>query len=223
MAIRARPPEWELVLHARCSRFMDQAGRGGHQAVGGTTDRRFAARARALATSLLVATIAMLVLATPALAKMPYLTVELDATAPVQGEPVRLTVRLFEDAQHTVSTDWPDRALAGLLAMMPADGVATEARSLPVQLTKIGPGTYSGSVIIDRPGRWIVRAFPDRTGWATTDLSAGYPSDIVLEVRSLATDLGFVPLVLGAILTAAGGLVVARRRSALDPQIRPAT
>jgi hypothetical protein len=169
-----------------------------------------------------VATIGVLAVATPALAKMPYFTIELDTTAPVQGEPVRLTVRLFADAQHTLPTDWPYRALAGLLVMTPADGVAAEARPLPVQLKKIGPGTYSGSVIIDRPGRWILRAFPDRSGWATPDLSAGYPSDIVLEVRTLAPDLGFVPLVLGAMLTAAGALFAARRRSALAPRIRPA-
>jgi hypothetical protein len=155
-------------------------------------------------------------MAAPALAKFPYFTLEVETTVPVQGEPITLTVRTYEDAQHTVSADWFPGAPGGLLAMIPADGVAAGAHPIPVHLKKDGPGTYSGFVIIDRPGRWILRAFPDRSGWATTELSAGYPSDIALEVRSLAPDLGFVPLMVGAILTAAGGLFVVWRRSLVD-------
>jgi hypothetical protein len=187
-----------------------------------TTDRHFAPRARGLGTSLLLATIAVLAIATPALAKFPYFTLEVDTTVPVQGEPIKVTVRTFGDSQHTLSADWFPGAPGGLLTMIPADGVAAGAHRIPVHLKKDGPGSYSGFVIIDRPGRWILRAFPDRSGWATTEPPAGYPSDIVLDVGSLAPDLAFAPLVLGALLTAAGALFVARRRIALDPQIRPA-
>jgi hypothetical protein len=159
--------------------------------------------------SLLGAMIAALAIASPALAKMPYFTIEVDTTAPGQGEPITLTVRLFEDAQHTIRTDWPDRTLSGLFAIMPADGVAAEARSLPVRLKQIGPGTYVGTVVIDQPGRWILRAFPDRSSWATTDLPAGYPADIVLDVRPRGVDPGLLTLTLGAALAAAtaGGLL----------------
>jgi hypothetical protein len=194
------------------------------------TDSRLTLRARALTISLVVATIAALAIASPALAKMPYFTVELETAAPVQGEPITLTVRLFADPQHTIPTDWPDRALSGLFAIMPADAMAGEARSLPVRLKKIGPGTYVGPVVIDRPGRWVLRAFPDRSGWGTSELPRGYPSDTLVEVRSSAPDLVLVVLMLGAILTAAGGLFVVGRRSVVagrqsarrTPWLRPA-
>jgi hypothetical protein len=187
------------------------------------SDHRFAPRTRGLATSLLVALVAVLAIATPVLAKMPYFTVELDTTAPVKGEPITVTVRLFADAQHALPTDWPDPALAGLIAIMPADRVAGQPRSLPVHLNKIGPGTYVGQVVIDRPGRWSLRVFPDRSGWGTSELPPGYPSDIELEVRAPGPDLTIVPLILGAILTAAGGLFVVSRRSVVSgPRSAPA-
>jgi hypothetical protein len=184
-----------------------------------TTDRRLANRARPFGT-LLVATIAALGVASPALAKMPYFTIEVDTTAPSQGEPITLTVRLFADAQHTSPTDWPDRALSGLLAIMPADGVAAEARSMPVPLKKIGPGTYVGSVVIHQAGRWILRTFPDRSGWGTSELAPGYPSDIVLQVAEPGPPLPVVAAIALALAGIAGLATIVFRRNLrrLDPQ-----
>ena len=174
-----------------------------------------APHARDVARALLVAVIGWFAVATPALAKMPYFSIEVETVSPVQGVPFAMTVRMFQSRRQSILTDWFAGTMAGLVAVVPGEGVAGAARPVPVRLIKIGPATYRGTVVIDRPGRWILRAFPDRSGWASPELPPGYPADIVLHVRPAGPDPAMAALILGAIgAAAAGGLMLTRRRSA---------
>lgn len=182
------------------------------------SDHRFAPRTRGLATSLLVALIAVLAMATPVLAKVPYFTIEAEGGPPTPGESLDIVVRMYEDAGHTRPADWLGDSVADLVAVRPADGSTGE--SLDVLLVRTAPGVYRGSVVIPRAGTWIVRPFPDANVWGDMRLVEGYPDDMTIQVAQPGPALPVIGTIVLFLAGVAGLVMIAARHSTprLDPQ-----
>jgi hypothetical protein len=122
--------------------------------------------------------------ADPVVAKIPYFTVDIKPTAPVAGEPIRVVVRFWADADHTSAApfDW-ETTMDDLLVFRPERGGPGVA--VPLQMRE--PGRFEATVTLEA-GDWTLVAFPDRTGWATAQIPEGYPDTIPLTVREAALD-----------------------------------
>jgi hypothetical protein len=173
---------------------------------------------RRLLASATTAVIAALAMAVPAMAKVPYFSMELEGGPPAPGESLGIIVRMYEDAGHTKPADWLGASVPDLIAVVPAGGASGE--SMDVLLAETAPGVYRGSVIIPRAGTWIVRPFPDADVWGEMPRMEGFPDDMTVQVTEPGPP---VPLVASIVLVLAGvaGLAaLAARRSArrLDPQ-----
>jgi len=135
-------------------------------------------------------------------AKMPFFTVEVVPEAPIADEPVLVVVRMWADANHTSAAGWDQvPTMADLLVFRSADG----DDSVPVTLHLIEPGRYESWVTLPA-GDWTLVAFPDRTGWATPEVSAGYPDTIAVSVRERGPDVGglVIPVIAIGVLITAG-------------------
>lgn len=157
--------------------------------------------ARVLHATGLAAVIALSV-AAAVLAKTPYFTVEITPAAPIADEPILVVVRTWEDANHTIPARFDAvEALDGLLVVRAAGGGAPD---VPVPLRLRKPDRFEGSVSLPA-GDWTLIAFPDRTGWLTAEVSAGYPNTIALTVREPGDSLPtfVIPLVAVAALLVA--------------------
>jgi len=121
--------------------------------------------------------VAMLMIASmPAGAKMPPFTVTVEPNPPVAGETTTISVEL--DAA------FPAEELAGLLALLPASNEHASDEVIALTLERIDPIRYEATVVIPEAGAWVLRAFPDRTGWSTQQVPPGYPATMDLEVVS---------------------------------------
>ena len=122
-----------------------------------------------------VVLVAMLMIASmPAGAKMPPFTVTVEPNPPVAGETTTISVEL--DAA------FPAEELAGLLALYPASNEHAPGEVIALTLERVDPIRYEATVVIPQAGAWVLRAFPDRTGWSTQQVPPGYPDTIDLEV-----------------------------------------
>lgn len=186
-----------------------------------TTDPHLAPRARRFAGSLFVALIVVLTMAAPALAKVPYFTIELEGGPPAPGESLGIVVRMYEDVRHTLPADWLGDSIADLVTVLPEDGTARD--SLDVLLERTAPGVYRGSVVIPRAGTWIVRPFPDAGSWREGFVE-GYPDDVMVQVAEPGPPRSVIAAIILFLAGVAGLVMIAARRSMrrLDPQTRPA-
>lgn len=130
-------------------------------------------------TAIAVAAGLALLSAAPALAKVPYFSVEISPPEPMAGEPILVTVRTWEDVAHTVPMPFEAPDLDGLLAIRP---VASPWAPTDVPLHPSGPGEFEGSIVVPIGGNWMLVAFPDRAGWSSP-VPPGYPDTIFFSVR----------------------------------------
>lgn len=127
--------------------------------------------------------IAVLLGPAPAQAKIPPFSVELEPRSPNAGEPVTITVRLWEDAAHTDPARWPylDELDDFIWAapMVGADEDLSEARM--IDLIRSRRGVYRGEVVLPSAGRWSLctNGPPCRT----ESRVAGHPGQIMVNVR----------------------------------------
>ncbi|HEV8489193.1 MAG TPA: hypothetical protein VGQ58_05345 [Candidatus Limnocylindrales bacterium] len=144
-------------------------------------------------------------------AKMPYFTIEVVPDSPTADEPVLIVVRMWADVDHTVPADWDaGPTMDDLLVLRSSDGKG----SIPVGLRLVGPDRYEATITLPS-GDWRLVAFPDRSGWITAEVPAGYPDSIALAVRERGPDLSAVAIPLAATaLVLLGAYSLSRLRSA---------
>jgi hypothetical protein len=148
-------------------------------------------------------------------AKMPYFTVEIVPEAPIADEPVLIVVRMWADSNHTGPAGWDILpTMDNLLVFRSADS----SDSVPVRLRLVEPDRYETRVTLPA-GDWTLFAFPDRSGWATPDVSPGYPDTIAVTVRERGPDLGafVIPLIAIGLVIIAGIRVRPRVRTSRKP------
>lgn len=134
---------------------------------------------------LVLGAIALLVLIPGvASAKIPPFTVEASPNDPTAGGVVRLTVRFWNDMQHTDPARWPDmRMLGDFLWAHPAGSIE---EAIPIDIRLVRPGVYRAELAVSSPGTWILCTWePGCTGGPSM---AGYPDRIELDVASPAAD-----------------------------------
>ena len=160
-----------------------------------------ASHRRRLSISTLIAVVGLLGAVTPALAKVPYFTMELEDGPPTPGESIGIVVRMYEDAAHTRPADWLGESVPDVIAVIPEGGGLGE--SIPVPLERTEPAVYRGSVVIPSAGTWIVRPFPDASVWGEMGRMEGYPEDLSVQVAEpgppLAVVAGISVLVAGIV------------------------
>jgi hypothetical protein len=168
--------------------------------------------ARLLRATCFAAVIALSVAAAVS-AKTPYFTVEITPAAPVADEPILVVVRTWDDADHTIPAHFDAvEAMDGLLVVRAAGGGAPD---IPVTLRLREPDRFEGSVTLPA-GDWTLVAFPDRTGWSTAEVPAGYPNTVALTVREPGPDLPAFAIPLVAV---AAVLVALALRLRLRPRL----
>ena len=126
----------------------------------------------------------LLVVPGVASAKVPPFTVEASPADPKAGDVVRLTVRFWNDAEHTDPAGWPDmRVFRDFLWAHPA-GSTKEA--IPIDIRLVRPGVYRAELKVSSQGRWILCTWEPRcVGGSSMD---GYRNRSELEVGSSAPD-----------------------------------
>ncbi len=123
--------------------------------------------------------------ATTASAKMPFVSVEIEPTAPRADEPITIVARTWSDVDHTAAVDWGiDDLLDGLFVIRP---IGTPGPDVEVDLTQTAAGQFEATLSLPA-GEWELVAFPDRSTWGTTTIPDGYPDRIPLSVRSAGLD-----------------------------------
>jgi len=122
-------------------------------------------------------------LAAPASAKFPPFTIEVSSNDSVVGEPLEITVRLWNDIEHTQRARWPDvRRLNGLLSAVPYNGraLSRDSGAISIDLRRVRPGVFRGEIVFPRPGRWALCPWDSspcrRVG------PVGYPGRVELQV-----------------------------------------
>lgn len=142
----------------------------------------------------------------------PYFGIEISPLQPIEGEAVVVVVRTWEDVAHTVpARDVAAATLNGLIVLRSAAG---DRPDIAISLSSQAPGEFRATFVVPGPGEWELVAFPDRTGWASPVVPAGYPDAIAIGVRAqdggaaiIAPVAGFAALV----LILGGALIVALR------------
>jgi hypothetical protein len=131
-----------------------------------------------------------LAVAGPASAKdTPFFTVDMSPQHPVAGEAVVVVVRTWQDVAHTVLEGLEDSAaLDQLLVIRRAGGRSPD---VPIPLQYAGPGEFHGTAFVPTAGDWTLVAFPDRTGWASPQVPAGYPDSLAFTVRAASEGFEF--------------------------------
>lgn len=125
--------------------------------------------------SLVLGSVAALVLAVgPVAAKIPYFSVEVSPSAPVEGDVVLVTVLMWDDADHTQPATWSEPAIEGLLEFR------GDAGRVPITLHQRDNAAYHAEVTLTA-GNWRLVAFP--LGVARTAVSdEGYPTPVRVTV-----------------------------------------
>ena len=173
----------------------------------------------------LLALLSTLVLAAPAQAKFPPLTVEIEPLEPVAGEPFTVTVRLWDDSAHTEpATGMPEfEGLDDLLVFAPGDGMEGVAR-VRVLLDSAGASVLRGEVTLPEAGTWTLSAFPFAA--SSDDLPAGYPQPMTVEVRdpsalpagaAAGAAVLLVAIAIGVVLSRRSRAIVRRQRRVTSP------
>jgi hypothetical protein len=177
---------------------------------------------RRLAAGLGMAAILSLFAASTVYGKLPYVTVELTPAQPVRGQTVAILVRTWEDTDHTVPAQFSiTDALDGLLVLRATDGTSSD---IPVPLERASTDVFTGSVTVPLDGAWDLVAFPDRSGWGSPEVPAGYPDKIPITGQP---STGALPLelIIAALATfsAAVTLLALRVRTRRTTPHHPAT
>jgi hypothetical protein len=142
---------------------------------------------------------------------LPYFTVEVTPATPLADEPIRIVVRTWVDVEHTNPARFDAvSSLDGLLVIRSPDRETTD---IPVPLRLREPDRFEGSVTLPA-GDWILVAFPDRSGWATPEVSVGNPDTIALTVREAGPNLPVEIALVAMALLAVAGYSLNRLRSA---------
>lgn len=121
-----------------------------------------------------------LAVAGPVSAKMPYFTVEITPAAPRAAEPISVVVRTWEDVVHTIPARFA--AVGDMDGLLVIRAVGGGSPDIPVLLRLREPDRFEGTVTLPA-GDWALVAFPNRAGWATAEVPAGYPDVIAVAVR----------------------------------------
>ena len=165
-------------------------------------------------TGILVFGAIALLLVVPGIAsaKVPPFTVEASPADPPAGDVVRLTVRFWDDAEHTDPARWPDmRVWKKFLWARPAGSFED---ATPLDLRLVRPGVYRAELAVPSPGRWILCPWEPRcAGGPSMD---GYPNRIELEVASPAPES-----VAGALAAPRRSRLAYRCRSSRSLRSRP--
>lgn len=169
---------------------------------------------RRLAASLVGAIAVGVLTAGIAAAKFPYFSVELDPPSPGAGEPVTITVRLWEDAEHTKPATWyPMEGPVEDLIEFHGD-----AGRMPVTLTPAGVAEYRAEVVLSE-GDWQLVAF--LYGRGALDVPAeGYPSSLTVSVASPRADVAAMGLAAAAVLALAIPAMLGLRRYRRQRHVR---
>ena len=149
----------------------------------------------------------------PVVAKIPHFTVDVTPAEPVAGEPIQIVVRFWADPDHTSAALFDGQlTMDDLLAIRADDGAA----EVSVLLELREPGRFEATLTLEA-GDWTIVAFPERSGWATAEVPAGYPDAIPITVRGPALDLwrisGTLVVVALVIVAGAFALLVSARGS----------
>lgn len=123
---------------------------------------------------LIVILLVLVITATPAWAKLPPFTVTVEPKPPVAREPTTISAE-FE-------ASFPVEELPGLLVLHRAADQREHGERIAITLERIDSIRYEATVVIPEAGSWVLKAFPDRTGWSTQETPPGYPDTIELEV-----------------------------------------
>jgi hypothetical protein len=109
--------------------------------------------------SLILGSVAALLLAVgPVTAKIPYFSIEVSPTDPVDGDAVVIVVRMWDDPAHSQPATWsPGPTVDGLLEVQGAGG------RVPVTLVQLDKVTYRAEVTLSA-GTWQIVPFPDLNG-----------------------------------------------------------
>jgi len=173
---------------------------------------------RHLVRPLILGFVAALLLAVgPAVAKIPYFSIEVSPADPVEGDVVVIVVRMWDDAAHTQPASWGDEAMVEGLLEFRAD-----AGRLPIAFQRLDEASYRAEVTLSA-GNWRLVPFP-RLGGGVTISGEGYPAPVSVTVRE-RTDYSTAATVAAAGLLGILGLVAAgpARRWSRRARLRSAT
>lgn len=138
---------------------------------------------------------ALVALPGAAVAKMPFVSVEVSPASPVAGEPVLVDVRLWNDVEHTSPADWGmPEMLDDLFVLRGPEGVA----DVDVILRQATPDHYTATVVVPSAGAWTLVAFPDLE---PRGIPPGYPDTLPIAVREAPREpAGFVDSIVQVVL-----------------------
>jgi hypothetical protein len=168
---------------------------------------------RSLVVGLGLTAILTLFVAPAVSAKTPYFTVELTPAEPVRGQTLAILVRTWDDHDHTTPAQFEiAEALSGLLVMRATGGTSPD---IPVPLELVSTDVFSGNVTVPVDGAWDLVAFPDRSGWGSPEVPAGYPDRITITGQASTGTLSVEVVItaLAAVLAAAFLVLVRARRT----------
>lgn len=166
----------------------------------------------------LLAWLVPLVLAEVASAKLPPFSFEATPASPRVGQPITLTMRCFEDVEHT--RPWPACfGHQGTMAWVhPLDdqGALDRRDWIAVEGRATSSGATRGTVVLSEPGPYLIA--PLWRSWAGGGHAPGFPDAIRLVVVGDAPPSSTASMLVStAALTAPAlllGLMLARRRAA---------
>ena len=123
----------------------------------------------------------------PAMAKLPYFTVELQPSVPAPGGVTAVVVRTFGDAHHTAPSEISGfTTLPRLFCAYPPGSnpvrPGTCAGGVWVDVARTAPNTYTGSVVFPSAGMWTLVSFPEAVG----PIGYGYPDRTFVRVGGAA-------------------------------------
>ena len=125
-------------------------------------------------------------------AKIPPFTVEASPNDPTAGDVVRLTIRFWDDAEHSDAARWVDFRLRRFLWAHPAGSID---EAIPIDIRLDRPGVYRAELTVSSPGTWILCTWEPRCAGGPS--MAGYPNRVELDVASPSQD-PFPPVSTGA-------------------------
>jgi len=162
--------------------------------------------ARRLTVGVGLAAVLTLLVASSLSAKTPYFSVELTPAQPVRGQALAIVVRTWEDRDHTAPAHFDAAdALDGLLVLRATNGTSPD---IAVNLERASADLFTGSVTVPVDGAWDLVAFPDRSGWASPEVPAGYPDRIPITGQASTGTLP-LDLIIAAVTTALAVTLVA--------------
>lgn len=167
---------------------------------------------------LIVLLFGLMITATPAQGKMPPFIVTVEPNPPVAGETTTISAE-FE-------ASFPVEELSGLLVLYRASSEQEHGEEIAITLERVDSSRYEATVVIPEAGSWVLKAFPDRTGWSTQEVPPGYPDTIEFQVATPPTAASFpgqptVGQIPVAILLSIAGLryLLNHRRSFLEGMV----